>query len=176
MSSGISRVLVVNANLKWHLYVEHELYFKDDDFLMTQLTVVAGCWDELNKDAKLIREQVFIQEQNIAETDEWDAEDAVALHFIVYDQDQAIATARLLKNNSIGRVAVLKSHRGLGVGKWLLQHIIQHAQDEQREFLKLSSQVHAVQFYAALGFKVAGEVYLDCGIPHIDMHLFLIHA
>ena len=176
MNSGISKILVVNANLKWLSRVEHELYVKDDDFLMTQLTVVVGCWDKLNKDAKRIREQVFIQEQNIAVEDEWDAEDAVALHFIVYDQDQAIATARLLKNNSIGRVAVLKSHRSLGVGKWLMQQIIQHAQDEKREFLKLSSQVHAVQFYAALGFKVAGEAYLDCGIPHMDMHVLLTHA
>ena len=140
---------------------------------MTQFTIRTGSWDELQKDAKLIREQVFIQEQQIAAEDEWDAEDAVSLHFVVYDQDQSIATARLLQNNSVGRVAVLKSHRGLGIGKLLMQQIIQQAKHEQREFLKLSSQVHAIQFYAALGFKVEGEQYLDCAIPHIDMRLVL---
>lgn len=138
---------------------------------MSQFTLRTGSWDELQNDAKLIREQVFIQEQQIAAEDEWDAEDAVSLHFVIYDQDQPIATARLLQNNSVGRVAVLKSHRGVGIGKLLMQQIIQQAQQEQREFLKLSSQVHAMQFYAALDFKVEGEQYLDCGIPHINMRL-----
>jgi predicted GNAT family N-acyltransferase len=33
----------------------------------------------------------------------------------------------------------------------------------------LSAQTHAVPFYARLGFATEGEVYDDCGIPHIDM-------
>ena len=143
---------------------------------MSQFTIRTGSWDELQNDAKLIREQVFIQEQQIAVEDEWDAEDAVSVHFVVYDQNQPIATARLLKNNSVGRVAVLKSHRGLGIGKLLMHQIIQQAKHQQREFLKLSSQVHAIQFYAGLGFKVEGEQYLDCGIPHIDMRLLFAGA
>ena len=143
---------------------------------MSQFTIRTGSWDELQNDAKLIREQVFIQEQQIAVEDEWDAEDTVSVHFVVYDQDQPIATARLLKNNSVGRVAVLKSHRGVGIGKLLMRQIIQQAKHQQREFLKLSSQVHAIQFYAGLGFKVEGEQYLDCGIPHIDMRLLFASA
>ena len=143
---------------------------------MSQFTIRTGHWDELQNDAQLIREQVFIQEQQIAVADEWDAEDAVSVHFVVYDQDQPIATARLLKNNSVGRVAVLKSHRGTGIGKLLMQQITQQAKHQQREFLKLSSQVHAIQFYAGLGFKVEGEQYLDCGIPHIDMRLLFAGA
>ena len=51
--------------------------------------------------------------------------------------------------------------------------IIQTAKNEQREFLKLSSQVHAIPFYESLGFKLQGEEYLDCGIPHRDMYLCL---
>lgn len=143
---------------------------------MSQFTIRTGSWDELKNDAKLIREQVFIQEQQIAVEDEWDAEDAVSVHFVIYDQDQPIATARLLQNNSVGRVAVLKSHRGLGIGKLLMQQITQQAKHQQREFLKLSSQVHAIQFYAGLGFKVEGEQYLDCGIPHIEMRLLFAGA
>ena len=140
---------------------------------MTSFTIRTGSWDELHNDTKLIREQVFIQEQNIPVAEEWDAQDAISLHFVVYDQDKPIATARLLQNNSIGRVAVLKSYRGQGIGKLLMLQIIQRAKNKQRKFLKLSSQVHAIQFYAALGFTVQGEEYLDCGIPHIDMYLKL---
>ncbi len=119
----------------------------------------------------LIREQVFIQEQRIAPEDEWDAQDAVALHFVVYATGQAIATARLLENHSIGRVAVLKSQRGLGVGRVLMQHIIQVAKQQQRPWVKLSAQERAIPFYQSLSFQVEGESYLDCGIPHVDMRL-----
>ncbi|RDC53468.1 MULTISPECIES: GNAT family N-acetyltransferase [Acinetobacter] len=138
-----------------------------------ELKIVSGSWKDLAAHAKAIREAVFIQEQHIAAEDEWDAEDAVAVHFIVFQQDQAIATARLLSNHSIGRVAVLTTARGLGVGQRLMQAVIDYARAEQRGLVKLSSQVHAIGFYQALGFEVQGEEYLDCGIPHIDMYLKL---
>lgn len=141
--------------------------------LATDFKICTGSWAELKQDAQSIREQVFIQEQKIAAEDEWDAEDATALHFIIYDQYQAIATARLLNDYSVGRVAVLKVSRGLGIGKLLMQAVIEYAKQHQYEFLKLSAQVHAIAFYTQLGFKREGAEYLDCGIPHIEMrHVF----
>ena len=137
---------------------------------MQDYEIQSGTWTQFAAEAKSIREQVFIQEQRIAPEDEWDAQDAVALHFVVYATGQAIATARLLENHSIGRVAVLKSQRGLGVGRVLMQHIIQVAK-QQRPWVKLSAQEHAIPFYQSLGFQVEGESYLDCGIPHVDMRL-----
>lgn len=133
-----------------------------------------GTWAELQSDAKPIREQVFIQEQQIAAVDEWDVQDEISQHFVVCDGEQVIATARLLPNHSIGRVAVLASHRGQGIGKLLMQEIIQQARIQQRPLLQLSSQVHAMSFYQALGFQVCGEAYMDCGIPHIDMQMSLL--
>ena len=136
---------------------------------MQNYEIQSGTWGQFATEAKSIREQVFIQEQQIAPEDEWDAQDAVALHFVVYIAKQPIATARLLSNHSIGRVAVLKSYRGLGLGKKVMEAIIQQAQQEQRPFLVLSAQVYATGFYQQLGFQVEGEEYLDCGIPHIRM-------
>ncbi len=49
--------------------------------------IVEGGWEQLQQDAKYIREQVFIQEQGIAPEDEWDDLDATVLHFIVYDKE-----------------------------------------------------------------------------------------
>lgn len=135
------------------------------------IKIVSGTWQTLATDAKAIREIVFIQEQNIAAQDEWDELDAVSTHFVVYVDDKIVATARLLENNSIGRVAVLKEYRGLKIGKKLMQTVIALAKVQKRDCVKLSSQVHAIGFYQALGFVVKGEEYLDCGIPHIDMRL-----
>lgn len=135
--------------------------------------IIAGDWEQLGQDAKLIREQVFIQEQGIAPKDEWDDLDATVLHFMVYDSDQPIATARLLQNYSVGRVAVLVPYRKRGIGKILMQHIINYARQQELPYLKLSAQTYVIAFYEALGFVVQGEEYLDCGIPHIDMILEL---
>ena len=144
---------------------------------MNDFNIISGTWTELASYAERIRREVFIQEQNIAEQDEWDAQDQISQHFVVYTIElgkaHAIATARLLANNSIGRVAVLKSHRGQGIGRLLMLKIIDQAKIEQRTFLKLSAQVHAIAFYQSLGFSVQGTEYLDCGIPHVDMTLSL---
>jgi predicted GNAT family N-acyltransferase len=132
-----------------------------------------GRWDQLQQDAKLIRTQVFICEQGITEADEWDDQDLISQHFVIYDQDQPIATARLLENNSVGRVAVLKAYRGQGLGQMIMLEIISYAQKQRRSVLTLSSQVHAISFYEKLGFTVQGNSYDECGIPHIEMTMSL---
>ena len=128
-----------------------------------------GCWDQLQQDAKLIRTQVFIVEQHIPEAEEWDDHDAISQHFVIYDQDHPIATARLLQNHSVGRVAVVKAYRGQGIGRMIMLEIIAYAQQQARPHLQLSSQIHAVSFYQQLGFIVQGDEYDECGIPHIEM-------
>lgn len=138
---------------------------------MSKFNIVSADWATLKQDAQYIRELVFIQEQQIDAIDEWDAQDPISLHFVVYGDLKPIATARLLDNNSIGRVAVLKEYRGKGIGKILMLDIIQQAKIQKRETLKLSAQVHAIAFYQRLGFKAEGAEYLDCGIPHRDMTL-----
>lgn len=132
-----------------------------------------GHWDQLQQDAKLIRTQVFICEQGITEADEWDDQDVISQHFVIYDQDQPIATARLLENNSVGRVAVLKAYRGQGLGQMIMLEIISYAQKQGRSVLTLSSQVHAISFYEKLGFTVEGNSYDECGIQHIEMTMSL---
>ena len=135
--------------------------------------VQSGHWDKLEQDAKFIRKQVFIIEQNIPEEEEWDDQDMISDHFVVYDQDQPIATARLLQNNSVGRVAVLKAYRGQGIGRMIMLEIIRQAHQQDRKFLQLSSQVHAISFYEKLGFSIQGDAFDECGIPHIKMQLVI---
>ena len=139
---------------------------------LNDLKIISGTWDDLAEDAKSIREAVFIQEQKIDAEDEWDEQDPICLHFVLYLKEHAVATARLLSNQSIGRVAVLENYRGKQIGQHLMKAVIQYAQEQGFPYVKLSSQVHALKFYQALGFLEQGEQYLDCGIPHIDMYLY----
>src|SRR5438309_8893993 len=72
-----------------------------------------------------IREEVFIVEQSVPVELERDEDDSEALHFIALVDGRSVGTARvLLRDNGrsakIGRVAVCRSNRGLGIGKLLI--------------------------------------------------------
>lgn len=123
----------------------------------------------------LLRRIVFIEEQGVSEADELDDLDPGSLHFLATIEDLPIGTARMqIKGDmaKIGRVCVLKAHRGTGLGAALIRAAIDEArQHPEVKFVKLGAQVHALGFYEKLGFAAQGPVYDDAGIDHRDMVL-----
>ncbi|WP_375171826.1 GNAT family N-acetyltransferase [Marinobacter sp.] len=120
-----------------------------------------------------IRQRVFIDEQKVPPELEWDDTDEIADHYLaVLPDNTPVGTARMFsalgETGHIGRMAILPGFRGRGVGEALLQHLVAEA-DGQFDELKLSAQVHAIEFYQRSGFHVCSEVYDDAGIPHVDM-------
>ena len=136
---------------------------------MNSISVRVADWQKDNADLRRIREKVFIAEQAVPPELEWDTEDAQAVHFLAYEGDYAIGTARLLPDGQIGRVSVLKDWRGLNVGDALLAAVIAEAERRGLHEQRLSAQVQATPFYERHGFRILSEEYLDAGIPHIDM-------
>ena len=125
------------------------------------------------KDICKIRFEVFVDEQNVPEELEIDGLDDEAKHVLAYFDDEPIGTGRILIDGHIGRVAVLKKYRGLGIGKFVMQELIKWAQKNNLEKLWLSSQWHAHSFYLDLGFVCEGEIYEEAGIDHIKMYRVL---
>lgn len=116
-----------------------------------------------------IRQTVFIEEQNIPIELEWDQFDAESIHILAYYNDVAVATARLLPDGHIGRMAVLKQFRQQRIGQSMITYLINLAQSKSIYKIQLSAQEHAVEFYKKQGFSVTSDVYLDADIPHYDM-------
>ncbi|REC94451.1 GNAT family N-acetyltransferase [Kushneria indalinina] len=138
------------------------------------ITIETGDWATLKEACSHIRRVVFINEQGVDESEELDALDPECTHFLMQDGHTPCGTARLLPDGHIGRVAILASHRGLGLGARLMRHVIGCARAQQFTQCELSAQTHALEFYAQLGFVARGEVYMDAGIPHRDMTLSLV--
>ncbi|GLZ88907.1 acetyltransferase [Metapseudomonas resinovorans] len=136
---------------------------------MSEIHVRVADWQKDNADLRRIREAVFIAEQSVAPELEWDTEDADAVHFLAFERDYAIGTARLLPDGHIGRVSVLKDWRGLKVGDRLLQAAIAEAERRGLKRQMLSAQVHATAFYERHGFRIVSSEFLEAGIPHVDM-------
>ncbi|PWB31875.1 GNAT family N-acetyltransferase [Pseudomonas sp. SDI] len=136
---------------------------------MNKIHVRVADWQKDNADIRRIREAVFILEQSVPPELEWDADDNDAIHFLAFEGDFAVGTARLLQDGQIGRVSVLKDWRGLKVGDALMQAAIDEAQHRDLKQQMLTAQVHATAFYERLGFKVVSEEFLEAGIAHVDM-------
>lgn len=136
---------------------------------ITQIST--GDWETLGPAASEIRRQVFIDEQNVPQDEEWDGLDTECLHFLAMLDGQPVGTARLLPDAHIGRVAVLANARGTGIGVVLMQAAIEAARQAGHPRVVLSAQVHALAFYERLGFIAHGDEFMDAGIPHREMTL-----
>lgn len=135
-------------------------------------------WPVMQAAAQSVRTAVFVDEQGIAPEDEWDTEDATALHAVLFDvSGKPLGNARLLQPSAslakIGRMAVQREARGQGYGARLLQALLLEARRRGNKEVRLSAQRSAQGFYAALGFLVVGEPFDEVGIPHIEMQLLL---
>ena len=140
---------------------------------MEAVTVKSGSWALLSEPASLIRRIVFIDEQQVPQEEEWDGLDTECLHFLATLNGEPVGTARLLPDGHIGRVAVLSSARGTGIGYQLMEAAIKAAREAGHPHAALSAQLHALAFYERLGFVAHGDVFMDAGIPHREMTLFL---
>jgi predicted GNAT family N-acyltransferase len=131
-------------------------------------------WSADQADLRAVRTEVFIVEQNIPEAEEWDELDARSIHVLARDEGgRAIATGRLTPDRKIGRMAVVAAWRGKGVGEAIMRTLIEQARAMHYDSILLHAQTHAVAFYERAGFKVEGDVFDECGIPHQHMRLAL---
>jgi ubiquinone/menaquinone biosynthesis C-methylase UbiE/predicted GNAT family N-acyltransferase len=124
------------------------------------------------EDALSVRIAVFVDEQGIAREDEIDEYDDVAVHCVGYAGGAPVAAGRLVVMDGygkIGRMAVLKEHRGSGLGARVLGALEREGASRGLRLFKLSAQLSARGFYDRTGYTAVGDVYDEVGIPHIAM-------
>ncbi|MBS4536174.1 GNAT family N-acetyltransferase [Clostridium sp. D2Q-14] len=136
-------------------------------------------YEELTKDElyKILKKRidVFVVEQNCPYLD-IDDKDFDSYHVYLEDKGDILTYLRVLKPGvsfeevSIGRVLVKKDSRGLGLGKELMKMAIKFILDElEYDTIRISAQEYLLKFYKDLEFKENSNVYLEDGIPHVEM-------
>ncbi|MGW8889862.1 GNAT family N-acetyltransferase [Streptomyces sp. NPDC055749] len=130
-----------------------------------------------------VRKDVFVGEQQVPEEIEYDSLDATAVHVLAVAADgSALGTGRLLHGaeagdrtggdltvGSLGRLAVTRAARGLGVGAALVRAIEDEARTLGLAAVDLHAQTHALGFYERLGYAAYGPEFPDAGIAHRSM-------
>jgi predicted GNAT family N-acyltransferase len=131
-------------------------------------------WQEDRADLEMVRRQVFIEEQKIPESEEWDDADGNSSHLLAYSEKRdAVGTGRLEPTGKIARLAVLADYRGQGVGSAILTRLISKARRQGFSRVFLHAQTHALDFYKKFGFVSDKEVFTEGGIPHVVARLDL---
>jgi len=138
------------------------------------IDVRLGDWAALGADAEAIRTEVFIDEQKIPKEMEWDEVDRNCVHAVAFNRlGMPLATGRLLQEapgiGRVGRMASLQSLRSSGVGRRVLDALIDAARARGEVEVVLHAQTSAVPFYARAGFASRGAVFEEAGIAHIEM-------
>lgn len=127
---------------------------------------------ELMQIAHKIRYEVFVIGQNCPEELEWEFEEE-STHFLVFDNELAVATARHRKTNKgykLERFAVLAKKRGKGYGHIVLKEILKDLKGFNG-MIYMHAQSEVLQFYEKLGFIKKGDLFEEAGIMHYQMVL-----
>ena len=126
-----------------------------------------------------LRSEIFVVEQECLFLD-LDDIDQSALHVLGWEGSELAAYARIFgpgeyfKEVSIGRVAVRERFRGMGLGIQVMKESLKAAKHQFGPVnIALSAQKYLKHFYTELGFLTEGEEYLEDGIPHIRMVLYV---
>lgn len=122
-----------------------------------------------------LRSEIFVVEQNCAYQD-LDYKDQESMHLFATKQGKIVSYVRILEKGvsyeemSIGRVVVHKDFRRKGLSSLTMKKAIEVIEEKfGQNKIRISAQAHLENFYGALGFKKVSEVYLEDGIPHIEM-------
>ena len=122
-----------------------------------------------------VRSEVFVTGQKCLYVDP-DGRDFGSVQVFASKGERIIACLRIYGKEAgvvqIGRVAVIESLRGSGIGRMMMRQAISYVTGNSTdEKIYLEAQTYAIGFYEKLGFKVISDEFLDEGIPHKGMEL-----
>ncbi|MBP1753922.1 MAG: GCN5-related N-acetyltransferase [Firmicutes bacterium] len=110
-----------------------------------------------------IRQNVFIDEMGICKEDEFDGQDDMAMHVIVYEESgsrNAVATGRICfdgTNCEIGHIAVLKEYRKRKYGDFAVRMLINKAIIAGIKEIVCYSFQESVSFFQTIGFHLDSD-------------------
>ncbi|KAI8824988.1 acyl-CoA N-acyltransferase [Fimicolochytrium jonesii] len=141
-----------------------------------------------------VRQVVFVVEQECPPDTEPDAKDPVCTQFLATYSDNntdsapasPVGTARLVpveaesptatKTAMLGRLAVLKEHRGKGLGQLLVKAVEEEAKRLGVQRIDMHAQSYKQRWYEKLGYaRLEGlDEFDEDGIPHVHMEKWIV--
>ncbi len=136
---------------------------------------------EVKEDGELkqclqIRNDVFVNEQNVpksVEIDRYDCLDGQCRHFLIKYKDENAGALRCLKISDnevkLQRFCINETMRKKGFGKAAVNYIEGYYAEKGVIKITLDAQCRAVGFYEKCGYKKVSDIFMEAGIEHIKM-------
>lgn len=128
-------------------------------------------WQADRRAIKAVRNEVFVREQAIPAALDFDGADPSCVHALARIDGIAVGTGRLQDGCHIGRIAVRKEYRRMGIGTAIVIALIEASRNAGFTSVYLNSRVSAAGFYERLGFVRVGAAFIEAGIEHFRMEL-----
>lgn len=120
-----------------------------------------------------IRRKVFVEEQGVSESEEYDQFENNSIHYLAYYSGKPAGCARWRVTPEgkikLERFAVLLPFRNLGIASALMRIIFTDIPKEYSVYLH--SQDTAIEFYRKFNFSESGPGFMEAGIAHHKMVL-----
>ena len=140
---------------------------------MEKLALAVVSYQAAQEAIQAIRHLVFQAEQGVDPALDFDGRDPETMHILALVNDQPVGTARVRnlsdRTVKIERLAVLKEFRGQGIGRKMMEFVLEVLQQRQIQTVQLHAQLQAKALYDKLGFVAIGDVFVEAGISHIKM-------
>lgn len=123
-------------------------------------------------DALKLRHDVFCVEQGVPEREELDGRDHQGIHLVAVENDEVVATCRLLvvgRTVQFSRLAVRPTARRRRIATTMLEAADTEARRAGARRLVLHAQTYARTLYERAGYVPRGQVFREAGIEHIAM-------
>ena len=128
-------------------------------------------------EASSARVDVFVMEQNCPFQDN-DGADFYSWHLLGWHGEarELAAYCRIVDAGvkfaepSIGRVVTPRTFRLKGYGRVLMAEAVKHHEHlYPGQSNRIGAQQRLEKFYESFGFKTASDMYIEDGIPHVEM-------
>ena len=140
---------------------------------MTGLLVKLVDTPQETEAVKALRVQVFVREQGVPLSEEFDEHDDSAVHAVALLHGRVVGTGRMYRTPSgatqIGRMAVESAHRRRGIGERILLLLEDHARRSGLSEVMVHAQTYVRSFYERRGYVADGEPFMEVEIEHIRM-------
>ncbi|MGH1427589.1 MAG: GNAT family N-acetyltransferase [Arenicella sp.] len=103
--------------------------------------------------------------------------DNQASHFGVVQDNRLVCVASVYfdasdKRRKIARLrkfATLHEFQGLGIGSFMLEHVISYVVKSEADFMWFDARESAISFYSRFGFQCEGDRFYKSGVPYFKM-------
>ena len=123
-----------------------------------------------------VRREVFVEEQRLTSTVRDDPDDRYGTHVLAAVDDTVVGVSRVTfvgDEAQIAWVAVRKPYRQMGVGRAMMERLLEVSHAQGCRTVTLNAQTHALGFYELLGFEPVGRRFYMSNIEHQFMVLRL---